>query len=112
MVFDDTLEDEIQITVIATGIDGDGSSTYGHRDKPDYTNVVKIRDVTPDEAEENWTVKMNGVNLDTPTFQRRDKGLSGNSEQDQVMADRKNMMGRLQLKDNLDYPTFLRAKAD
>jgi cell division protein FtsZ len=112
VVFDDTLEDEIQITVIATGIDGDGSSTYSHRDKPDYTNVVKIRDVTPDEAEENWTVKMNGVNLDTPTFQRRDKGLSGNSEQDQVKVDRKNMMGRLQLKDNLDYPTFLRAKAD
>ena len=112
VVFDDTLEDEIQITVIATGIDGDGSSTYSHRDKPDYTNVVKIRDVTPDEAEENWTVKMNGVNLDTPTFQRRNKGLSGNPEQDQVKVDRKNMMGRLQLKDNLDYPTFLRAKAD
>jgi cell division protein FtsZ len=112
VVFDDSLDDEVQITVIATGIDGEISSSYRERYTPDYSNVVKIRDVTPDEAEETWTVKMNGESLDTPTFQRKGKGLPTVTEESEINENRKGVLGKFQLKDNLDYPTFLRTKAD
>ena len=53
VVFDENMEDEIQITVIATGID-----------KDHYNKVVKLRDITPEEAQDPWTVKVNGENFD------------------------------------------------
>ena len=58
--------DEVQITVIATGID-----------KDHYRKVVKLRDLTPEEAKDNWTVKLNGEEMDeyeVPAFQRRVAG--------------------------------------
>ncbi|MFO7739217.1 MAG: cell division protein FtsZ [Desulfatiglandaceae bacterium] len=112
VVFDDSLDDEVQITVIATGIEGEISRSYKESYTPDYSNVVKIRDVTPDEAEETWTVKMNGESLDTPTFQRKSRGLPTGAEESEANESRKGVLGKFQLKDNLDYPTFLRTKAD
>ena len=111
VVFDDAFDDKVQITVIATGIDngaGGMSNHFAH----DYSNVVKIRDLNPDEAEESWTVKVNGESLDIPTYQRTGKGLSVHAKQDEINQRRKGLLNRFQLKDNLDYPTFLRAKAD
>jgi cell division protein FtsZ len=112
VVFDDTLEDEVQITVIATGIENGVARHYDSHYMPDLTNVVKIRDVRPDEAEENWTVKMNGQSLDTPTYQRKGKELSAYSENGVDSTVKKGILNKFKLKDNLDYPTFLRAKAD
>ena len=112
VVFDDSLDDEVQITVIATGIEGEISRSYKESYTPDYSNVVKIRDVTPDEAEETWTVKMNGESLDTPTFQRKSRGLPTGAEESEANESGKGVLGKFQLKDNLDYPTFLRTKAD
>jgi cell division protein FtsZ len=88
VVLDDAMEEEVQVTVIATGIDSESSG-----------KVVNLRDVTPEEVEQGWTVRKNGENvdvLDTPTFQRI----------------RKRFFNRGIFKDNLDYPTYLRAKAD
>jgi cell division protein FtsZ len=111
VVFDDALEDEVHVTVIATGIDNGAGSNRNYC-TPDYSNVVKIRDITPEEAGESWTVKMNGESLDTPTYQRKGKELSTCAEEGEISLRRKSILNRFQLKDNLDYPTFLREKAD
>jgi cell division protein FtsZ len=63
VVFDDNMGDEVQITVIATGID------KGAEKKE---KVVKIRDFTPDDAIDPWWAvrRVNGEILDAlPTFQ-------------------------------------------
>ncbi len=62
VVFDENMGDEVQITVIATGID---------KEPEKKEKVVKLRDVTADDAKDPWTVRgLNGENLDIPTFQR------------------------------------------
>ncbi len=99
VVFDDNMGDEVQITVIATGID-----------QEHYGKVVRLRDVTPDEAVDSWTVRRNGENLDTPTFQRvKEEETLVEEEEPQP---KRGLLKKVLFKDNLDYPTFLRAKAD
>jgi cell division protein FtsZ len=98
VVFDDAMGDEVRITVIATGID-----------KELNTKVVKLRDVTPEEAQDAWTVRATtGENLDVPTFQRINKE-SYTVHREET---KKSFFKRGFFKDSLDYPTFLRAKAD
>ncbi|MCD6306673.1 MAG: cell division protein FtsZ [Deltaproteobacteria bacterium] len=123
MVFDESLQDEIQITVIATGIDGQEASRDQSHLKavlkeaaknpgPQYKKVVRIRDLTEEDVEEDWTVRKNGVNLDTPTFLRKRQDgleLSGKETEHQ---EKRGFFGRFCFRDNLDSPTFLRAKAD
>ena len=123
MVMDESLKDEIQITVIATGIDG--------RDMPqersylravvkdaaktpslDYDNVVRLRDVTAEDVEESWTVRKNGVNLDTPTFLREQQCTSDLPKEQKTKHEKKGFFDKFRFKESLDYPTFLRAKAD
>ncbi len=109
VVFDDSLGDEVQVTVIATGIE---------KEIPRETveslaaNVVKIREVSPSEASEGWTVRMNGVNLDTPTFQRKGGEPVPPAGKEDSLSGKKRLLNRGFFKDHLDYPTFLRAKAD
>ena len=92
--------------VIATGIDKDS-----------YNKVIKLRDVNPDEAEDAWTVRLNGEvvdGLDVPTFQRnKEKEPSHQDMQSESReSGKRGIIKRAFFKDNLDYPTFLRAKAD
>jgi cell division protein FtsZ len=104
VVFDESMGDEIQITVIATGID-----------KIEQSKVVRLRDVTTEEAEETWTVRVNGESLDaldTPTFQRRKEEHPSFVEKDELNHGKKGFFKKSFFKDSLDYPTFLRAKAD
>lgn len=105
VVFDDNLGDEIQITVIATGIDKE------RREK-----VVRLRDITPQEAEEPWSVRVKSEAmdpLDVPTFQRsRLEAEEPAEDQGRMTNGKRGFLKRGLFKDNLDYPTFLRAKAD
>ena len=100
VVFDDSLGDEIQITVIATGIE-----------REHYDKVVRLRDVTPEDADDAWTVKLNGEVLETPTFQRAEEAPS-QAHREELNYKKKGLLKRTFFKDSLDYPTFLRAKAD
>jgi cell division protein FtsZ len=104
VVFDDSLGDEVQVTVIATGIENEA--------KPS-PNVVKIREITAAEASQPWTVRMNGRSLDTPTFVRKgiEPGTAPERPPIQPQAKR-SLLSKALFKDNLDYPTFLRVKAD
>ncbi|MFW6114736.1 MAG: cell division protein FtsZ [Thermodesulfobacteriota bacterium] len=102
MVFDDSMEDELRITVIATGIGG------GRDGK-----VVNLREISPEEADENWTVRVK-EDLDQPTFQRQ----FSDEEHDRLRKgtglsrEKKSLLNKLFQKDDLDYPTFLRKQAD
>jgi cell division protein FtsZ len=100
VVFDESLTDEIQITVIATGIE-----------REHYDKVVRLRDVTPEDADDAWTVKLNGEVLETPTFQRAEEEPS-RAHREELNYKKKGLLKRTFFKDSLDYPTFLRAKAD
>ncbi len=101
VVFEDTIGDEVQITVIATGIEREEAQSP--------QKVVKLRDVTPEEAKDPWTVRSKGGdNLDIPAFQRVQKeDYTFHKEET-----KKGFFKRGFFKDGLDYPTFLRAKAD
>ncbi len=129
VVFDDNADNEINVTVIATGINTNGDSRrhagknlHEELESDLYSNVVnidKVRDLTANEVEEKWTVKMNGEvidDLDIPTFQRRgsEPMVSHSSHEISEKKKRKGLFGKLNLglRDSLDYPTFLRLKAD
>jgi cell division protein FtsZ len=102
VVFDDNMGGEIQITVIATGIEKELES-----------KVVKLREATVKDAEEPWTVRFNGQSLETPTFQRKREEVHRLQEKEEELNQlKKSGFKRGFLKDSLDYPTFLRAKAD
>ena len=102
MVFDDNMDDVMRITVIATGI---GRS----KDK----NVVNIRDLTPEEKEEDWTVRLK-EDFDRPTYQRR----LAEGERDTPLDERglnpgkRGILHRVFQREGLEYPTFLRKQAD
>jgi cell division protein FtsZ len=101
VVFDDSMGNEIQITVIATGID-----------KEHHSKVVRLRDVTPEDARDSWTVRgANGASLEIPTYQRVPEHSRLLHREDTAAQNKKGFL-RGFFKDNLDYPTFLRAKAD
>jgi cell division protein FtsZ len=106
VVFDDNMGDEVQITVIATGID---------KEPEKKEKVVKLRDVTPDDAKDPWTVRgSKGENLDVPTFQRVGPGGSSTTlhREKEEPQPKRSFFKKGFFKENLDYPTFLRAKAD
>ncbi|MFO8164470.1 MAG: cell division protein FtsZ [Desulfatiglandales bacterium] len=102
MVFDDTMEDEMRITVIATGI----SKTMDKK-------IINLRDLSPEERDENWTVRLK-EDLDKPTFQRQLSEEDGDRflKEKALNSGRKGILKRVFQKDNLEYPTFLRKQAD
>ena len=123
VVLDEKLKDEIQITVIATGIDSHETprergylkavvKEAAKNPLPEYDNVVRLRDVTTEDIEESWTVRKNGVNLDTPTFMREKQSASKSPTENSYQQDKKSFFDKFRFKENLDYPTFMRAKAD
>ncbi len=87
-VIDDNLEDEMSVTVIATGI-GNGHGLRG-----------KVRDITPADLR-------NAVDYDEPTFIRRKEAVN-----ESAGAVYKGYKGIIIDNDDLDIPTFLRKKAD
>jgi cell division protein FtsZ len=102
MVFDDNMDDEMRITVIATGI--------GRNKK---RKVVNLRDVSPEDTEQNWTVRLK-EDLDKPTFQRRlaEEDTDRPLKDTRLNPGKKGIFKRVFQKENLEYPTFLRRQAD
>jgi len=107
-VVDDSLDDEMRVTVIATGIgSGPETSAYSASSETslsskvmEYTPRGKVRDITPEDIDR-------GMDLDEPTFIRikepaQDAGLMGYKPPDGMIIDNS----------DLEVPTFLRRKAD
>ena len=98
-VVDDSLEDEMRVTVIATGI-GSGPATSSSNKVTDHPLRGKVRDITPEDIER-------GIDFDEPTFIRKkeatnDLGLVGYQGTEGMIIDNS----------DLEVPTFLRRKAD
>jgi len=102
MVFDDTMEDEMRITVIATGI----SKTMDKK-------IINLRDLSPEEIDDNWTVRVK-EDLDKPTFQRQlsEEDTELLLKDKDLNSGKKGILQRVFQKENLEYPTFLRKQAD
>jgi cell division protein FtsZ len=96
-VIDDTLGDEMRVTVIATGIDSNHKAELGTELRG------KIRDITFDDLND-------AVDYDEPTFIRR-KTAVGESSGATYRGYKGIVIDNNDLND-LDVPTFLRKKAD
>lgn len=97
-VVDDTLAEEMRVTVIATGI---GSSS-GEKSSPkpvDPTYGGKVRDITPADLGRGGI-----TDLDEPAYIRRKQAVNDSNSQEyrNVTVD----------SEDLEIPTFLRRKAD
>jgi len=98
-VVDESLGDEMRVTVIATGI----STSYESSLPGKFRNNElrgKIRDITSDDMK-------NAVDFDEPTFIRRKKAAG-----ESAGATYRGYKGIVMDNNDLDIPTFLRRKAD
>ena len=97
-VIDDGLDDELRITVIATGI-GNGSGSSTQKNSLGHGLRGKVRDITPADLE-------NAVDYDEPTFIRQKHAVGESAGA--VYRGYKGIV----IDNDLDIPTFLRKKAD
>ena len=93
---DDSLDDEMRVTVIATGI-GKETDTVEQISEP---LRGKVRDITPADLEKI-------IDYDEPTFIRHQKAVGESSG-----AIYRGTSGTIVSDSELDVPTFLRRKAD
>ncbi|MFO8083066.1 MAG: cell division protein FtsZ [Desulfobacterales bacterium] len=96
---DDTMGDEIRVTVIATGIGTEADSAMPEKFR-DRKLRGKVRDLTPADLER-------AVNYDEPTFVRNKR-----AGDDPNNFPYKNYKGLVIDNSDLDIPTFLRRRAD
>ncbi|HDI78954.1 MAG TPA: cell division protein FtsZ [Desulfobacteraceae bacterium] len=106
VVIDENMRDEVQVTVIATGINSDTAS-----------KIVRLRDVTSEEADEPWTVKLNGKALDAALFNSLDRDdMEGGQIAHKDEKPKTNFLKRVFKRgsgEDLDVPTYIRLrKAD
>jgi cell division protein FtsZ len=93
---DDSMGDEMRVTVIATGIGKEAEAEQPLAEKL----RGKIRDITPGDLD-------NAVDYDEPTFMRQKKAVGESSG-----AIYRGNSGTMVADSELDIPTFLRRKAD
>ncbi|MCK5507738.1 MAG: cell division protein FtsZ [Desulfobacterales bacterium] len=98
-VVDESLGDEMRVTVIATGISTKYESSLPGKFR-DNGLRGRIRDITPGEAHAS-------VNLEEPTFLRQKKAAG-----ESAGATYRGYKGLVMDNNDLDIPTFLRRKAD
>lgn len=98
-VVDDSLDDEMSVTVIATGI-GDDSRSSTQKNSLDHSLRGKVRDITPADLQ-------NVVDYDEPTFIRQKEAVG-----ESAGATYRGYKGMVIDNNDLDVPTFLRKKAD
>lgn len=99
-VVDDSLGDEMQVTVIATGIGSKAGDAQANRAPAEQPLRGRIRDVTPADLE-------SGIDYDEPTFIRRKEAVG-----ESTGATYRGYKGLVIDSGDLDVPTFLRRKAD
>ncbi len=101
---DESLGDEMRVTVIATGIEPVLQASVGaiHGAVPIAATPTRgrVRDITPADLQ-------HGANLDEPTFIRHREAVGESSG-----ATYRGFKGLVMDNDDLDVPTFLRRKAD
>ncbi len=100
-VIDDSVGDELSVTVIATGIGEKDKEKEARSKMVDPTYGGKVRDITPADLARS-------TELDQPTFIRRRQAASERPASELY----REYKGIVIDNDDLDVPTFLRRKAD
>ena len=100
-VIDDSVGEEMSVTVIATGIGEKGKEKETGVRSLDPTYGGKVRDITPADLARS-------TELDEPTFIRRRQAANEGSASELY----REYKGIVIDNDDLDVPTFLRRKAD
>lgn len=108
LVFDDSMGEEVEVTVVATGIELDQLALRRGINK-DSGKVVKIRDARPEELGD-WEVRKQGQILDMPPYERTLHRTSNVPENEPKKPKRTLFQKILGIENDLDYPTFLRVK--
>ena len=110
-VIDDSMGDELRVTVIATGFDRER--------RPETVGRRRTVALEPEEPYVNYKGEENLKRLDTPAFERRTLPLAGDTERlgniRRLHADElkeRDERIRKDNKDNLDTPAFLRKMMD
>ncbi len=110
-VIDDSMGDELRVTVIATGFDRER--------RPETVGRRRTVALEPEEPYVNYKGEENLKRLDTPAFERRTLPLASDTERlgniRRLHADElkeRNERIRKDNKDNLDTPAFLRKMMD
>jgi cell division protein FtsZ len=98
---DDSLGDEMRVTVLATGIGVKEQQSASVKDAIHLPLRGKVRDITPDDLERDI------VDYDEPTFIRQQKAAGEGGG-----AIYRGHHGLIADDSELDVPTFLRRKAD
>jgi cell division protein FtsZ len=98
-VVDDNLEDELSVTVIATGI-GSSADVAKPSNVREHQFLGRVRDITTADLQ-------NAVDLDEPTFIRRKEAVGESGG-----AHYRGYKGIVIDNNDLEVPTFLRRKAD
>jgi cell division protein FtsZ len=99
-VVDDSMEDEMSVTVIATGIGEKTDRTAKHDNVTEHPFRGRVRDIIPSDLE-------NIVDYDEPTFIRRKEAVGESGG-----ASYRGYKGIVIDNSDLEVPTFLRRKAD
>jgi cell division protein FtsZ len=99
-VVDDSMDDEMSVTVIATGIGDKTDRTAKPDNVMDHPSRGRIRDLIPSDLE-------NIVDYDEPTFIRRKEAVGESGG-----ASYRGYKGIVIDNSDLEVPTFLRRKAD
>ncbi len=100
-VIDDSVGDEMSVTVIATGIGENSTEKEAFPKAVDPTYGGKVRDITPADLARS-------PELDEPTFIRRRQAVNEGTSSELY----REYKGIVIDNDDLDVPTFLRRKAD
>jgi cell division protein FtsZ len=98
---DDSLGDEMRVTVLATGIGAEEQQTAIVSDALNLPLRGKVRDITPNDLERDI------IDYEEPTFIRQQKAVGESSG-----ALYRGHQGLTAEDSELDVPTFLRRKAD
>jgi cell division protein FtsZ len=98
---DDSLGDEMRVTVLATGIGAEEQQDTMVADAVNLPLRGRVRDITPDDLERDI------VDYDEPTFIRQQKAVGESNG-----AIYRGHQGLIAEDSELDVPTFLRRKAD
>ncbi len=98
---DDSLDDEMRVTVIATGIGAEPEMQQMPSNAVELPLRGKVRDITPDDLERDI------IDYEEPTFIRQQKAVGESSG-----ALYRGPQGLSVEDSELDVPTFMRRKAD
>ncbi len=114
-VVDESLGDEMRVTVIATGIGPDAGRAKSQRKEPiQYggrrRSPAREEDRDRRKLREVWPAESRSVDYDTPTFERNRRPEEAPEEPEADHPDHES--GESADADDLEIPTFLRRKAD